>query len=287
MLRLSMPVRAALARLTLPVMLMASLALVLAGRADRHLGDFLRTQVDDALAPLYRAAIAPVAALESDRGALGSWLHLRAGYAELARQNHELRRWRAVALALEAQNESLKSQLHYVPTPTPSFFTARVIADLGGLYSRSVLVTLPREPGDVHDAVAMDGAGVVGRVIESGSRSARVLLITDLNSKVPVAIGPGGARAMMIGQNTGAPRLLYWAPGTPPREGAIVLTSSVGGVFPNGLPIGIVHYAGRNDPVVVPFAQMDSLRVLRIFEYGADGVGGGGNTAGVHAPGAA
>ncbi|ABQ29877.1 MULTISPECIES: rod shape-determining protein MreC [Acidiphilium] len=271
MLRLSMPVRTALSRLTLPVMLMMSLALVLAGRADRRLGVFLRTQVDDALAPLYRAAAAPVRAVETDRGAVGTWFDLRARNAALRVQNHELRRWRAVALALEAQNEALKSQLHYVPTPTPSFFTARVIADLGGLYARSVMVTLPRHPGDVRDAVAMDGAGVVGRVIEAGSRSARVLLITDLNSKVPVAIGRDGERAIMVGQNTASPRLLYWTPGKPPREGAIVLTSAVGGIFPNGLPVGIVHYAGRNDPEVVPFARLDSLRVLRIFEYGTGG----------------
>lgn len=273
MLRLSMPVRFALSRLTLPVMLLVCLALLLAGRADHHLGDFLRTKVDDALAPLYRAAAAPVDELVSDRGALGTWFGLRAENARLEAQNRELRRWRSVALALAAQNEALKSQLHYVPTPTPSFFTARVIADLGGLYARSLLVTIPRHPGHVINAIAMDGSGVVGRVVEAGSRSARVLLITDLNSKVPVAIGENGERAIMVGQNTADPRLLYWTPGKPPREGAIVLTSAVGGVFPDGLPVGIVHYVGRNDPVVLPFAAMNSLRVLRLFEYDQQGTG--------------
>lgn len=277
MLRLSMPVRSALSRLTLPVMLLASLALLLAGRADRNLGVFLRVQMDDALAPLYRAAAVPVQELASGRGAMGSWFRLRAENAGLKVQNRQLRRWRAVALALEAQNEALKKQLHYVPTPTPGFFTARVIADLGGLYARSVLVTIPAHPGTVMNAIAMDGSGVVGRVVEAGSRSARVLLITDLNSKVPVSIGESGERAIMIGQNSSSPRLLYWTPGKPPREGAIVLTSAVGGVFPDGLPVGIVHYQSRNDPVVVPFAAMNSLRVLRIFEYdtrGADNISG-------------
>lgn len=273
MLRLSMPVRLALSRLTLPVMLLICLGLVLAGRADRHLGDFLRTQVDDALAPLYRAVATPVEKLTSDRGVFGTWFGLRAENARLEEENRELRRWRSVALALAAQNDALKSQLHYVPTPTPGFFTARVIADLGGLYARSVLVTIPRHPGHVIDAIAMDGGGVVGRVVQAGARSARVLLITDLNSKVPVAIGKSGEKAIMVGQNTADPRLLYWRPDRPPHEGAIVLTSAVGGVFPDGLPVGIVHYAGRNDPVVLPFAKMNSLRVLRLFEYDQQGTG--------------
>lgn len=267
MLRLSIPVRQALGRLTLPVMLLMSLALLLAGQADRRLGPTMRTALDDALAPLYRAAAAPVTEVEQDRGAIGAWFRLHADNVQLIQQNHALQRWRAVALALAAQNAALKSQLHFVPTPTPSFFSARVIADLGGLYARSVLVTIPRDASPIVNAVAMDGSGVVGRVVQAGDRSARVLLITDLNSKVPVAIGRHGARAIMAGQNDATPRLEYWAPGNPPRPGAIVLTSAVGGVFPYGLPVGIVRYVGRNDPVVQPFAGLTRLRVLRLFDY--------------------
>ncbi|MDD2876128.1 MAG: rod shape-determining protein MreC [Acidiphilium sp.] len=267
MLRLSIPVRQALARLTLPVMLLMSLTLILAGRIDRHIGTIMRTGLDDALAPLYRAAAAPVNEIEQDRGAVGDWFRLHADNLRLTAQNEQLERWRAVALALAAQNAALKSQLHFVPTPTPNFFAARVIADLGGLYARSVLVTIPRDAHDIVNAIAMDGSGVVGRVVQSGSRSARVLLITDLNSRVPVAIGLHGERAIMEGQNSAMPRLIYWAPGNPPREGQIVLTSAVGGVFPYGLPVGVVRYKGRNDPVVQPFAGLSRLRVLRLFEY--------------------
>lgn len=273
MLRLSIPVRQALSRLTLPVMLLMSLGLILAGRADRRLGAMMRTGLDDALAPLYRAAAAPVGAVEQDQGAIGAWFRLHAENRTLTAQNHALKRWRAVALALAAQNAALKSQLHFVPTPTPNFFAARVIADLGGLYARSVLVTIPHDARHIVNAIAMDGSGVVGRVVQSGARSARVLLITDLNSRVPVAIGKHGARAIMAGANDGTPRLEYWATGNPPRPGAIVLTSAVGGVFPYGLPVGIVRYRGRNEPVVQPFAGLARLRMLRLFDYDRQPVG--------------
>jgi rod shape-determining protein MreC len=103
--------------------------------------------------------------------------------------------------------------------------------------------------------------------VEAGSRSARVLLITDLNSRIPVAIGTSGAPALMTGTNGSDPALLYWAPGQPPAEGAMVLTSAVGGAFPPGLPVGVVHYNAQNDPVVLPLADLSGLRLLRLFSY--------------------
>jgi rod shape-determining protein MreC len=47
----------------------------------------------------------------------------------------------------------------------------------------------------------------------------------------------------------------------------MVLTSAMGGAFPPGLPVGVVHYTAQNDPVVLPFADLDSLRLLRLFVY--------------------
>jgi rod shape-determining protein MreC len=273
MIRLSVPFRQALSRLTLPVMLMFSLGLVLIGRADQSLVGHLRSGLDDLLAPAYQLVAGPVQTVEHGGGVIGNLFDLEGENEMLRAENAKLLQWQAVALALEAQNDALKASLDYVPQPTPKFFTGDVVADLGGVYARSVLVALP--PTGLADqsivgAIAMDGRGVAGRVVEAGSRSARVLLITDLNSRVPVAIGAAGAPALMAGTNGPDPALLYWAPGQPPAEGAAVLTSAVGGAFPPGLPVGIVHYNAQNDPVVLPLADLDALRLLRLFAYASN-----------------
>ncbi len=269
MIRLSVPFRQAMSRLTFPVMLMLSFGVVLIGRADQGLSASLRTGLDDVLAPVYGAFSGPIQAAESGTGALGHLFMLNTENEQLRAENAKLLQWQAVAMALEAQNDALKASLHYIPPAAPAFFTGDVVADLGGVYDRSVLVELPRgaSPAPLVGAVAMDGRGVVGRVVEAGSRSARVLLITDINSRIPVALGPGGAPALMTGTNGPTPALLYWAPGQPPAEGAMVLTSAVGGAFPPGLPVGVVHYNAQNNPVVLPLADLDSLRLLRLFMY--------------------
>jgi rod shape-determining protein MreC len=260
--RLSVPFRQALSRLTLPVMLMLSLGIILFGRADQDLGYHMRAGLDDVLAPAYAALAGPVEALEHGTGAIGNLFNLAGQNAALRAEN---------AKALEAQNDSLKSALDYVPSPTPEFFTAPVVADLGGVYARSVLVsTAPGNavsPAQLVGAVAMDGRGIAGRVVEAGSHSARILLITDLNSRIPVGLGVHGAPALMTGTNGPDPQLLYWSPGQPPAEGDMVLSSSAGGAFPPGLPIGIVHYSVQNAPEVLPLADLDDLRLLRLFVY--------------------
>jgi rod shape-determining protein MreC len=103
--------------------------------------------------------------------------------------------------------------------------------------------------------------------VEAGNHSARILLITDLNSRIPVGLGPHGDPALMTGTNGADPQLLYWSPDQPPAEGEMVLSSSAGGAFPPGLPIGVVHYDVQNKPEVLPLADLERLRLLRVFIY--------------------
>lgn len=268
--RLSIPLRQALSRMTLPAMLVFSLGCILIGRADQRVANGLRVWLGDLLAPAYMLVSGPIRAAEHGTGAIGHLFELSQENAQLREQNKELLQWQEVALALQAQNDHLKAVLHYVPMPIPKFFTGEVVADLGGVYARSVLVLVPPTDGNpkgLVGAVAMDGRGLAGRVVDAGDRSARVLLITDINSRIPVAIGAGGTPALMAGNNSDDPTLLYWSADQPPAEGAMVLTSAQGGAFPPGLPVGVVHYNAENQPVVLPLANLSALHMLRIFSY--------------------
>jgi rod shape-determining protein MreC len=199
-------------------------------------------------------------------------LALRQENAKLRQENERLRRWQEVALALDQENQTLKNQLHWIPDPAPSFVTARVVADAGGVYARAVLLSIgPHHPVS-KGQIALDDRGLVGRVTEVGGRSARVLLITDLNSRVPVILQGSGARAMLVGTNNARPRLMFWPEGSPPVEGERVVTSAEAGAFPAGLPVGVVHYSASKVPEVEPYARLDQLEVVRVFDYGMRGV---------------
>lgn len=268
MLRLSIQARQALARLTLPVLVVASFGLMLLGKADTLLAERARSAMADALAPIYAIVGEPIRAVGETLHDAAGLITLREENARLREENERLRRWQSVALALDAENQRLKANLSWVPDPRAAFVTTRVIADAGGLYARAVLLSVGPNHTIRKGAIALDERGLVGRVTEIGARTARVLLITDLNSRIPVILESSRARAILTGTNSPRPRLLYWPEGVTPAEGERIVTSAEANAFPANLPIGTVHYSANGVPEVEPEARLQRLEVVRIFDYG-------------------
>ncbi len=272
MIRLSIQARQALARLTLPVLIVFSLALMLLGRATPLVPERARISLSDALAPVYALVDAPILAARSGARSVRGVFQLESENRRLRLENDRLRHWYDVAMALDAENATLKGNLHWVPDPSLSYVTARVVADAGGVYARSVLLAVGPHSDIRHGEIALDAGGLVGRVTEVGARSARVLLITDMNSRIPVILEKNRARAMLVGANAPSPRLLYVQDGLHPEEGERVVTSAEAGAFPAGLLVGTVHYTASGQIEVTPAADLGRLEIVRIFDYGLSGI---------------
>jgi rod shape-determining protein MreC len=272
LIRLSIPVRQALSRLTLPVLIAVAFGVMLIGKADTVLTERVRMALADALAPIFGIVSEPIVSAHTAISDAGGLFSLREENVRLKEENDRLRQWQAVAMALDAENTTLKANLHWIPDPAPSYVTARVVADAGGVYARAVLLSTGPNRVVTKGQIALDERGLVGRVTEVGMRSARVLLITDINSRIPVTLETSRARAMLVGTNNARPRLMFWPEGSMPAEGERVVTSAEANAFPSGLPIGVVHYTSSNVPEVEPFARLDRLEVVRIFDYGLTGI---------------
>jgi rod shape-determining protein MreC len=270
--RLSIPVRQGLSKLTLPVLVAGAFALMLLGKADTLLAARARMALADVLAPIYGVLAEP---LTTARREIDNVRHLFTLYEDnlhLRDENMRLRQWQAVAQALDAENTALKANLRWIPDPAPNYVTAHVVADAGGIYARAVLLSSGPNHSVTKGQIALDEGGLVGRVTELGARSARVMLITDINSRIPVILENSRSRAVMAGNNGTRPRLMFWPEGSPPAEGERVVTSAEANAFPAGLPIGVVHYTSGKVAEVEPYAQLGRLEIVRLFDYGLRGV---------------
>ncbi|BBC80479.1 rod shape-determining protein MreC [Acetobacter orientalis] len=268
MIPVSIQIRQALGKLVLPLLLLLSIGIIIVGQADRKLADRVRMVVADGLSPFWTL----VSTTQERTVAIATNLReagrLARENARLKTENENLRRWYDVAVSLTRENDSLKTALHWIPEPAPAFVTGRVVADTGGIYARAVLLVAGTESGVEVGNIALASNGLAGRVTETGAHSARILLITDIASRLPVMLEGSHAPAIMVGDNSPMPRLMYYAQDTRPVEGERVVTSDQAGAFPAGLPIGTVHYVSEGRPVVAPFAQLDHLNLLRVFNFG-------------------
>ncbi|HEX5318994.1 MAG TPA: rod shape-determining protein MreC [Stellaceae bacterium] len=268
MIRLSPQLRAAIQRTTLPVLILLSAAIIVLGKADRMLFDSLSAFTADRLAPALATVSRPLGAvgdvIDRVRGFVGTYEeNLR-----LVRENERLLRWQQAALDLAADNQKLRGLVKAVPNAAVSFVTARVIANSGGAYVRTLMIDAGKEQRLARGQAAITGEGLVGRLTEVGNRAARVLLITDLNSRIPVVIDSSHTNAVLAGDNSERPRLIYQSTADGVKVGDRVVTSGEGGVFPPGLPVGVVSAIDAGGPRVEPFVELSQLGYVMIVDYG-------------------
>ncbi|HLI20842.1 MAG TPA: rod shape-determining protein MreC, partial [Stellaceae bacterium] len=126
--------------------------------------------------------------------------------------------------------------------------------------------------GVARGQAALTGEGLVGRVAEVGTRTARVLLLTDLNSHIPVELEDTHQHAVLDGDNSEQPRLVYLPQNVEVSVGERVVTIGAGGVFPPGLPVGVVASVANGVIRIEPYAELSRLEVLRIVDFGLSGV---------------
>ena len=270
--RLATPVRAWSQRFSLLFLVAMAIALMLLDRAGSTFVEGVRTTLTDTVSPILEAVSQPVATFNDAISQAGQLVSVAEENTELRRQNERLQHWQTVARRLEAENAALRTMLNLPVEPGIGFVTARVIGDQGGAYVRSVLVNAGVRENVVPGQAALTGDGLAGRVVEAGGRTARVLLITDMNSRIPILVGERRDPAILAGDNQSQPRLLYLDPRIDVPLGARVVTSGHGGVFPPGLPVGQVAVSGEEGVRIQPFVDWGHMEYLRLVNYEMPGI---------------
>jgi rod shape-determining protein MreC len=262
----NLPSRAFGERFSSVILTIAAAALIVTGRVDPALVDQVRAETVDVVAPILTAIQQPLATARDMVGKTDGILDLAAENARLREENARLKQWEAMALSLEGQSRVLRGMINLNPSAPPILRTEPIIAQPGGLYVRSVLIG-----GGAHDGLgkgqaAMAGVGLAGRITEIGAWSARVLLITDLNSRIPVILEGTRTHAILAGDNSPNPYLMYLPKAAAISPGDRLVTAGHDGVFPTGLPVGKVASIENGEIRVEPIADLDRLEYLELVD---------------------
>lgn len=262
-----MPIREISHRISLVFMLTLAAALLLLGRAETYVFDNARQIVTDMAAPLLEIASRPVAAARRVVERTDEYAYVFDENERLRAENLRLMAWKDTALKLEAKVQRYEALLNVQVDPSINYVSGRVVSDNGGPFVDTVIVNAGRAQGVKSGDAVIDTDGMIGRIVSAGEKAARVLLLTDLNSRLPVVIEPGHYKAVLAGDNTDWPRLEYLLSTSSVAPGDRVVTSGDGGLIPPGLPIGLVIQTSDGYLRVQSFANREQLDYVRVLKY--------------------
>lgn len=245
--------------------------LMLINKTDTILIEKTSNVATDVISPIIEVFAIPAKLIANGYDYFRDLKQIHADNMRLKEENRKLNMLYDKFKSLEIENRLLADLLNYVTPPKSDFITARVIAEEDDAFSHSMIAYI----GDKivkKGQIAMSDRGVVGRVHRVGRAYARVLLITDINSKIPVMIESSRIRGILAGDNTSLPKLVFTPLDAVINIGDRVVTSGVAGVFPAGLPIGRVVSVNKNEIIVKPFGALEQLEYIRLVDYGLEGL---------------
>lgn len=221
-------------------LLVLSCALIAFDRPQSRSDAFARFRAGftDVAAPVLELAAQPLRAVKGIGPYFRRQGELAAENARLRQQLIEARYWEDLAYRQRDRIEIYEDALNLDTPAIEDRIGAWTVADPRGPFVRARLIGRGSEAGIEDGYPVINLYGLVGRVYETGRRSARVLLLTDLNSRIPVMADRSNARAILVGDNSPYPRLEYLGREPDIQAGDRIVSSGDDGILPRGLPVG-------------------------------------------------
>ncbi|MDB2415459.1 rod shape-determining protein MreC [Rickettsiales bacterium] len=264
---LSRSVRIYIRRLSFFVLVAFALFIVFIGKVDSPFARNVRSVIADVFAPVLEVLSIPSQMMRDTNDKVGGYFFIYKKNQELKEQKAELVKQLAEYSRLKVENAKLKQLLNYVKDRKYSYISARAVGDVSGPFVRSVLLNVGENGGVKKGQAVVGNLGLVGRIIEVNRYTSRVLLLTDINSHIPVISSISRERSIMAGRNDSYPSLVYLSEDSRTTAGEYVETSGDGDLFPSGIPIGILNYSEKNKLEVIPFMKWNRLEHLSVINY--------------------
>tara|TARA_B110000261_G_scaffold131108_1_gene147134 strand:+ start:2861 stop:3745 length:885 start_codon:yes stop_codon:yes gene_type:complete len=256
-----------LAFIGIAAIIIISFSFFILWRIDNPRAELIRIAVIDKIVPNLDWAITPATKVSQMAQNFQNYKRLYDQNQELRNELQKMRSWREAALQLEQENARLLDLNKVKLNPKLNYVSGKILVDSGNIFRQSAIINLGSLDGIVEGWAAMDGLGLVGRISGVGKKTSRVLFLTDTSSNVPVLIKPSNQRAILSGDNSIQPNLLFIENNKQIQPGDRILTSGDGGVFPANLLIGQVSFNNLNQFKAQLSANFSGLEYLRIIRH--------------------
>ena len=220
---------------------------------------------------IYRSSFivsAPVKYIESGIKIVDDHFSLYGEYGELKKEINILKLQENEIYFLRTQNKELKHVIKDESVFTTQDIVAKVLIDKKSPFLKSIILNKGSNSKILKGMAVLSNNNMIGRIVEVNYLSSRALLVSDLNSKIPVKIEPSGENAIMTGRGNNTGDLDFLPKKSKVEIGNLVFTSGTDGIFKAGIPVGIVSNKKENKKFVVEFfTDLNQLNYVKIIDY--------------------
>ena len=253
------------------ILVISAFAMMLLNKTESLIIEKTSSMATDMISPMVDFLVVPARLVAGVYDYFGELKEVYKDNQNMKEENKKLLNMYDRMKVLEVENKLLANLLNYVAPPEAKFVTARIIAEEGDAFSHS-MIAYTGDENVKKGQIALSDKGVVGRVDKVGKRYVKIILITDINSKIPVMVEKSRVRGILSGDNSTMPKLIFIPLDATVNVGDRIVTSGVAGVFPAGLPIGKVVKVSKGEIVVKPFSSLEQLEYIKLVNYRLEGI---------------
>ena len=256
-------------RFSLIALIFFSIFIIVLGKYNFKGVNFLKLSIKEIVYRTTFIVSVPENFVISSYQTINDHFSLYSNYKNLKKDYESLKATKLNADFLKSENEALKSKIDDVSTQS-SELLAKVIIDKKSPFLRSVIVNRGSKDNVILGMAVLDGEFLVGKVVEVNYSTSRVLLLSDLNSKIPVSIEPNGVQSILSGTGSNFGEIQYVKEDYELENDSEIFTSGSGGIFRSGIPIGktIVDEEIGLDTVKIKFhSDFSQLRLVKIVSF--------------------
>ena len=232
--------RGAKQKFSLFVLILASILIFTLDNLELKPIKVLRSIINDGIYRLSAVSSSPISFASASKNFLSTHLSIYRENEELKRKIQVLEKDRFDTLYLQTENNQLQEVLDLEKTTAYSTVGAKIMLDKNSPYLNSVIINKGLNAGIKLGMPVLSKGNLVGRIVEVNYISSRILLLNDLNSKIPAVISPTGEQAILSGIGQKNPTLEYLPDGFQNIDDLTVYTSGKDGVLFPGISIGKV-----------------------------------------------
>jgi rod shape-determining protein MreC len=250
-------------RFSLFVLILLSLILIFIETVENKPLNFVRSFIKDTI---YRGSLvvsSPTRVFENLSNFVKEHVNLYDNYIQLIDENNKIKNNISNSDFLKLENTQLRKLIDEQISSPSNLVSARVLLDKKSPYLNSFIINVGNNRNIKNGMAVLDGVNFIGRIVDVNFFSSRVLLVSDLNSKIPVIIEPSGSHAILSGHGLEMPTLEYLPENYKIQDKDKIYTSGKAGIFLPGIPIGEVKIKNKISYVIL-FSDLKQTTFVNI-----------------------